>query len=126
MVAELDEAFSSAIPLNVDMILYRGCAPNEISDGIPYPSYLSTSSDLLEALRFSRGCLIRFEIPASTRILRISPLDLAVATLEQNEYLLSRGMTFNLDQWIPDEAEAFALAFGSSDLQLVKLLAVVA
>lgn len=126
MVDELDQAFGIAAPIGREMVLYRGCAPAEIQDSIPYSSFLSTSSDLLEALRFSRGCLIRFEIPAETRILRVSPQDGSVATLEQNEYLLGRNMTFNLGQWVPDEDESSKLLFNLNDLQLIKLQAVIA
>lgn len=126
MVDDLDQAIANAPPIESDMVLYRGCAPGEVMDKKPYPSFLSTSSDLQEALRFQRGCLIRFEIPATTKILRISPSVGSVATLEQNEYLLPRNMTFYLEQWQPDEDEALKLMLAFVEVQLVGLRAAIA
>jgi len=105
MVGQLDEAIAAAAPINSKLTLYRGCAPGEILAGCPYPGFISASTDLFEALRFSRGCLVRFCVPPNAQILAVSPSDGSAATLENKEYLMPRNLTFAEDHWDVDLEE---------------------
>lgn len=105
MVGQLDSAIAAAPPINSKLTLYRGCAPGEILAGRPYPGFVSASADLFEALRFSRGCLVRFCVPPTARILAVAPLGGLTATLESEEYLLPRNLIFVEDQWVVDLEE---------------------
>lgn len=110
MVEDLDEALENANPTSTELVLYRGCRPDELISGKPYLSFLSTSSELMEALRFCEGCLVRFEIPQGSKILKVTPDQNNVATLEPNEHLIPRGMRFRLEEWNLDGDEHFRVS----------------
>lgn len=125
MVNNLDGAIASTSPTDAPMVLYRGCAPTELVSEQPYLSFLSVSSDALEALRFHRGCLVRIDLPVASRILQVSPGDRTVATLESNEYLLPRGMAFLFEEWIPEEEEQMRIRFAAPNERLTLVRALV-
>ena len=113
MVADLDQALNDAEPTAADLVLYRGCRPGELISGEPYLSFLSTSTELMEALNFCDGCLVRFEMPRGSKILRAVPDGNDVATLEPNEHLIPRGMRFQLEECDFDEDEQLRVSFAN-------------
>ena len=113
MVADLDHAIDSAAPTETNLVLYRGCRPRELVHAQPYLSFLSTSTDLMETFDFCDGCLIRFEMPPASKVLRVVNDNIGVSVLEPNERLMPRGMRFRLDDWILDAEEQLRVSISN-------------
>lgn len=111
LIAALDQAFEDAVPAESGFTVYRG-APSEFvsivraSAGGVYPSFVSTSYQVGEALRFlppfrPKSALLRISCPAGTRFLDVSGE--SVGTLEQAEVLLPRNSRFAVTAWTPKD-----------------------
>lgn len=110
-VDKLDELLGSSPPLEQDVVVYRGCALEELDSARIYPSFISTSADLKEAMRFCRGCIAKIIVPSGMRILKVSPDVANVSTLEQQEYLVPRNLILHLEEWIMTEEESLIVSF---------------
>jgi hypothetical protein len=113
MVYQLDKLLQSSAALKEELVVYRGCALEDLDTSFSYPSFMSTSADLIEAMRFCRGCIARIAVPPGMKILKVSPEDNEVYTLERQEYLLPRDLTFELEEWILTEEESMKISFSS-------------
>lgn len=114
MVDLLDAAFASSPEIDQEAAFYRGCAPGEM-EGEIYRPFISCSLELVEAVRFSRGCLAKIIVAPGLRILPISPPNGEVATLERSEYLLPRNLRIETFEWHPDPVESMLLGiFGET------------
>jgi hypothetical protein len=122
MVKVLDELLESSPAYGRDLVVYRGCAIEEIVAHRPYRSFMSTSSELTEAFRFHRGCIARIAVPQGMKIMKVSPEGKGLSTLEREEYLLPRNLVFEVHHWKPSAEESLSLQFCStSDLVTVQL-----
>ncbi len=101
IVEQLDVFLQQATPLTEELIVYRGCAPQHLCclPNKPYPSFMSASKALAEALRFVDGCLVRIRCPVGSRVLNVSPNNQTTATLEREEVLLARNSQFDMEEW---------------------------
>jgi hypothetical protein len=114
MVKQLEELLRSSPPLKQELVVYRGCAVEELETSGPYPSFMSTSTDLMEAMRFCRGCIAKIVVPQGMRIVKVSPDATHAFTLERHEYLLPRNLTFESGKWNLSEEESMKIMLSSS------------
>ncbi len=111
LITALDGGFADAVPAENSFTVYRG-APSEFvnivrasADGV-YPSFVSTSRQIGEAVRFlppfrPKSALLRISCPVGTRFLDVSGV--GIGTLEQAEVLLPRASRFTVTAWTPTD-----------------------
>lgn len=111
LISALDKGFTDVEPAAEGFTVYRG-GPSEFvnivqasADGV-YPSFVSTSRQIAEAVRFllpyrPKSALLRIRCPIGTRFLNISGV--GVSTLEQAEVLLPRASRFTVTPWAPTD-----------------------
>lgn len=113
---QLNELILSSDPLAQNLVVYSGRTEAEITAMMEgsYPSFMSITTSLGEAIRFAnqKGALVKFIIPAGASAINISGYAGDAATLESNEWLLPKNVTFEVSVWTSALTDEESLLFG--------------